>query len=253
MNNQAPLAKLVNSLVSAPKGSANSPKKGKKKSKKSRKARGTVNGTRALGSDSQGPLMLKTEQFATYTPMATFTVTSGTTPGGIRVRGRELIQALNSGSSAAGAFGAANTLLAGIIRLVPSAFPRLNAYTSIYEFYKFHKAKLMFQSTRPTTAQGVSMIAVDYDAKDTVPSTTIGMMRNISSSMSNIYADNATVVLGTLSRLPKFATQQDGSSDLAQLYQASILYAFEGLASTEVNTPQGYMVAEYDVEFFTPQ
>ena len=111
----------------------------------------------------------------------------------------------------------------------------------------------MFQSTRPTTAQGVSEIAVDYDAKDTFPTSTVGMMRNISSSMSNIYADNATLVSGRLARLPKYATSQNVSSDTDQTTQAVILYGFEGLAASEVNTPQGYMVVQYDVEFFTPQ
>ncbi len=253
--NQSPLTKLVNQLTSPQKAGNGSRKKNKNPSRRRRsnKAKSSVAGADALGTRGQGPQMLKTEQFATYAPLSTFTVSKGSTPGGVRVRGRELIQALNSGSSAAGGFGANNTTLAGLIRLVPSSFPRLNAYSSIYEFYKFHRAKAMFQSTRPTTAQGVSELAVDYDAKDTVPSTTVGMMRNISSSMSNIYADNACEVSGALSRLPKYATAQDGSADLDQINQANLLYAFEGLATTEVNTPQGYLVVEYDVEFFTPQ
>ena len=94
-------------------------------------------------------------------------------------------------------------------------------------------------------------MAVDYDAKDPAPTSTVGMMRNISSSMSNVYADNACEVRGSLSRLPKYATGQTSSPDVDQTTQALVYYAFEGV--TGVNTSQGYLVVEYDVEFFTPQ
>lgn len=236
----------------APPRNPAAPSKSKKNKKNKKTAKSAVPGTQAMGSRAQGPQQLTTQQFATYAPLTTFTVEKGSTPGGIRVRGRELLQALNSGSSAAGAFGANNTTSAGNVLLNPVSFPRLTAYSTIYEFYKFHSATLMFQSTRPTTAAGVSMIAVDYDQKDAAPTSTVNMMRNISSSMSNIYANNGCKVLGTLSRLPKYVCVEPASLDVDQVYQASIFYAFEGLASTEVNTAQGYLVCDYDVEFFTP-
>jgi hypothetical protein len=224
--------------------------KGGKKSKKQSKAPVAPKGQRALGFAGTGPQQLKNEQFAAYTPLTTFAVTQGSTPGGIRVRGRELVQALPSGLTTL-LFGANNTTSAAAVNILPGNFPRLSAYSSIYEFYKFHKAKIMFQSNQPTTAGGVSMIAVDYDAKDSAPTTSILMMRNISSSMSNIYADNACEVLGSLSRLPKYATSEATSSDNNQVIQAIAWYAFEGV--TGVNAAQGYLVVEYDVEFFTPQ
>ncbi len=246
MNATAPLSKLVNALTNPPKGGGN-----KKKSKKPRQSRKqSVSGQRALGTNAQGPLMLKNEQFATYAPLTTFSVAKGSTPGGIRIRGRELIQALNSGLTTL-VFGGNNLTTAGRLFLIPTNFPRLGAYTPIYEFYKFHRAKAIFQSNQPTTAGGVSILAVDYDAKDAIPATTVDMMRNISSSMSNVYADNACEISGALSRLPKFATGQATSSDPDQVNQASILYAFEGV--TGANVAQGYLVVEYDVEFFTPQ
>ena len=194
--------------------------------------------------------MLKSEQFATYAHLQTFSVSAGTTPGGIRVRGRELIQALNSGLTTL-VFGANNTNAAVSLPLTPVSFPRLTSYVNLYEFYVFHRAKAIFQSNQPTTAGGVSMLAVDYDVKDAVPSSSVGMMRNISSSMSNIYADNACVISKSLSRLPRYCTSQATSTDSAQLNQANVLYAFEGV--TGVNAAQGYLVIEYDVEFFTPQ
>lgn len=258
--NQTPLTKLVSQLTSPqPRGSGINKNAKRKKTKnssgrrRSNRATATVRGTVALGTSRQGPLQLTTEQFASYAPLSTFHVSAGTTPGGIRVRGRELVLSLNSGSSAVGGFGANNGTSAGTHNLNPSGFPRLNSYVGIYEYYKFHYAKAMFQSTRPTTTNGVAMLAVGYDVKDNPPTSSQGMMRNISSSMSHVYADNGCQVLGALSRLPRYATSEDNSSDGAQVNQAVFWYAFEGLASTEVNTPQGYLVVEYDVEFFTPQ
>jgi len=229
------------------------PKGGKKKKSSKKKAAAVNAAAPALGTNRQGPQMLKQPQLATYAPLVAFNVATGSTYGGVRIRGKELIQALNSGSSAAGGFGGNNTTSAGTLNLWPQSFPRLNAYTPIYEFYKFHYIKAIFQSSRPTTSSGVCELAIDYDAKDTAPTSTVGMMRNISSSMSNIYADNNCQMLGSLSRLPKYITNSTTALDTDQELQGIFLYAFEGLASTEVNTPQGYLVVEYDVEFFTPQ
>lgn len=236
-----------------PKNASNSNgKKNKNSSRKRRsnKAKGQrVPSTQALGTRLSGPLQLKTEQFAAYAPLSTFEVRTGSTPGGIRVRGRELIQSMANGATTL-LFGADGGVLARAIDLDPGTFPRLTVYQQIYEMYKFHKAKVLFQSSQPTTAQGVAILAVDYDAKDTAPGSTSGMMRNISSAMSNVYADCALEIEGKLSRLDKYVCSEGSAIDVNQVTQANILYAFEGTVGTSV--PQGYLVIEYDVEFFTP-
>ena len=247
-NQKSPIVQLVDSLTKPPQNGGGRKKKSNRKSKKTKST--GVRGQQGLGTVAQGPLMLKQEQFAAYVPLQTFSVAKGTTPGGVRVRGRELIQSLTSGLTTL-VFGANNLTTAAGFELNPGNFPRLASYASIYEFYKFHKAKAMFQSNQPTTASGVSEIAVDYDAKDAVPSSTVTMMRNISSSMSNIYADNACVIDGSLSRLPRFVTSQTSGADRDQYIQAVVWYAFEGVVGT--NASQGYLLIEYDVEFFTPQ
>lgn len=116
----------------------------------------------------------------------------------------------------------------------------------------FHTARIMFQSNQPTTATGVIEIAVDYDAKDSAPTSTIQMMRNISSAMANIYADCACDVVKKLSRLPRYNTAEVSGSDADQVNQAVVYLATEGSNATASSTV-GYLMIEYDVEFFTPQ
>lgn len=117
--------------------------------------------------------------------------------------------------------------------------------------YVFHSAVIRFQSNQPTTATGVVAIAVDYDAKDALPTNMIGMMRNVSSSMSNVYANSGALVDKRLSRLPKYLTASP-SPDLDQTIQANVLVASEGIGVAAITTI-GYLFIEYDVEFFTPQ
>jgi len=208
-----------------------------------RKKKG-VPGRIAIGTNLSAPLNLKSQQFAAWTPLQTFSVTTGSTPGGIRVRGRELLTTVTSGPTA-------SLFSVSGVPLNPSNFPRLGAYVPIYEMFVFHVARAMYQSNQPTTAAGVVELAFDYDAKDALPSTTVGMMRNISSAMSNIYADCACDLKKSLSRLPKYNTAEGSSSDLDQVNQALLLVATEGFQTASIVV--GYLLVEYDVEFFTPQ
>lgn len=181
--------------------------------------------------------------------MELYRVSQGTTPGGIRVRGQELIQVLTSASTTL-VFGANNNTNAGTFNMTPVNFPRLSQIAPTYEMYKFHECSVYFQSNQPTTAAGVAEIAIDYDSKDSTPSTSVAMMRNISSSMSNVYSDLEVTLLGSLSRLPRYYVSEDTSPDVSQTIQAKAYYSFEGV--TGVNAAQGYMVIRYDIEFFTP-
>ncbi len=173
----------------------------------------------------------------------------GSTPGGIRVRGRELIQSLISGSTTL-LFGANGTTTSASIGLNPLVFPRLSAYAPIYEEYFFHDAIVEFQSNQPTTSTGVSIISVDYDNNDANPASTVAMMRNITASMSNVYANNACEIKGSLSRLKRYYAASSGANGI-DTNQAAIYYAFEGVVPT--SSSMGYICVEYDVEFFTPQ
>lgn len=182
--------------------------------------------------------------------MEQYKVQGGSTPGGARVTGQSLVAALPSGLTTL-LFGANNTTSAYGIPLSPISIPRLASIALTYEFYKFHNCKVKFQSNQPTTAGGVVELAVDHDGKDTAPTTSIAMMRNISSAMANVYSDLEINVPGSLARLPKYIVSSDASSDLDQLYQGIVYTAFEGVVGT--NAAQGYLLIQYDIEFFTPQ
>jgi len=181
-----------------------------------------------------------------------FEITKASTPGGIRVRGRELIGAVTLSAASTGAFQIANISGNPGLSLNPAAFPRLAVYNPIYEMFKFHNAMILFQSNQPTTVAGEIALCVDYDAKDNAPTSIIGIMRNISSTMSNIYSDCSLEALSSLSRLPKYVTTETVTPDLNQYLQAVAYASVEGYTGASGATV-GYIIVQYDVEFFTPQ
>lgn len=201
-------------------------------------------------------LDLTRSQFTATSPLNLFEVSTGSTPGGIRVKGRELIGAVTSIAASTGAFALMNISSASgvgpVVFLTPASFPRLSAYVPIYEYFKFHKADVLVQANQPTTMSGEVIMSIDYDASDSPPANTVAMMRNISSTMANIYSDASLQIIGSLSRLPKFITSSTGGDDPDQLLQAAIYVAQEGVTAT-AGQGLGYVVVQYDVEFYTPQ
>lgn len=198
-------------------------------------------------------LNLTGPQNTSVDPLSVFKVAPGSTPGGIRAKGREMVGSVNSAAAiVAGAFTLLRVGATTSILLVPATFPRLNAYTPIYEYYKFHTVKYSFVSNQPTTAGGTIMMGVEYDVKDNPPASSIAIMRNLGSTMANIYSAMETRASSLLSRLPKYATSEDTATDIAQINQARLDIACEGI-TVGAATTFGYLVVEYDVEFFTPQ
>jgi len=196
-------------------------------------------------------LSLNNVQFTATTPLALLNVTAGSTPGGVRVKGRELIGSVAPGAALTGVFAQLNINGTTPFGLHPANFGRLAAYSPIYEFYKFHSANLIFQANQPTTAIGAVLIAADHDAKDAAPANAVSMMRNVSSTMSNIYSDSSLTVLGSMSRLNKYVCAQSLAPDNDQIVQANIYVAAEGV-SAALGAVLGYVIISYDVEFFTP-
>jgi len=256
----SPLNNLVNNLTRSSSQKQRKQRNTRKKNPLNRD-RGTASrgmrvrdpGTRTPTTRRDNMLDLTRDQFTATSPLNLFTIATGSTPGGIRVRGRELVGAATAQSASTGAIF--NLLVNGItppFYINPVNFPRLSAYLPIYEWYKFHKVSVLFQANQPTTAVGELLMCVDYDAKDATPATAVAFMRNITSTMCNIYSDASCQVLGSLSRLPKFATAQGTSSDLDQVNQASLFLAGEGI-TTASGAGLGYVILQYDIEFFTPQ
>jgi hypothetical protein len=202
---------------------------------------------------SDNVLSLTRSQFTATNPLNLFSISPGSTPGGVRVKGRELISVIQVPSVAGGFQTVFPVGLGGsFLALSPVNFPRLNAYTGLYDWYLFHRADLLFQSNQGTTQTGEVLIAVDYDVKDAALTSSVQMMRNITSVMSNIYSDCSCTCLGSLSRLSRFATSQSNQTDPAQLYQAAIYVATEGFVAPTIMYNVGYLVVQYDVEFYAP-
>jgi hypothetical protein len=206
----------------------------------------------------RGPVgqSLTSAQFTATSPLNLFTTTPGSSPGGIRVKGRELIGAVEktSNNNTWQLCEIISPLPGVVVGLNPRFFPRLSSYTALYDLYVFHSATFILQSSSPTTAGGSWMMCLDYDVKDDPPASTMQMLRNVSSSIANVYSDQSCVTVKSLARLPKFFTEENNSSgtDVAQEIQAQLFVACEGFAGAE-NTPLGYVICEYDIEFFSPQ
>jgi len=198
-------------------------------------------------------LSLTRAQFTATTPQNYWEFVKASTPGGLRVKARELIGSVASAAALTGIFNVLNVGTFGNnAPLSPIIFARLATIGAAFEFYIFHKADLLFSSNQPTTAAGEILMCVDYDSKDNVPTTSIGMMRNITATMANVYSDASCQVLKSLARLPRFVVAQDNATDKDQLDQATIYVAAEGVVTVGA-AALGYLIIEYDVEFFAPQ
>jgi len=96
-------------------------------------------------------------------------------------------------------------------------------------------------------------MSIDYDPTDAAPVSTSAQMRNISSSMANVYSDASLQLLGSLSRLPRYETLGTTTlTEALQQAQGMLTVATEGFVAAAA-TSVGYIIADYDVEFFTPQ
>jgi len=249
-NQSQPLNQLVGTLNQALSMRAKA-KNAPKRPKKTNRAKGL---SRNQGSRPGGTgLALTRTQFTATSPLNLFTVRTGSTPGGVRVSGRELINSVTL-AAATGVFQVSTAFpgTTGTSSIIaPSVFPRLNAYVPIYEYFIFHKLDYLFQSNQPTTQAGEIILSVDYDPTDSAPTNVSAMMRNVSSTMANIYSDASLQVLESLSRLKRYETSAASSETLQQL-QGMLTVAVQGYVNASASTV-GYIIAQYDVEFFTPQ
>jgi hypothetical protein len=159
---------------------------------------------------------------------------------------------------AAGVWQASTAFPGGVVtpsssNITVSSFPRLGAYGTIYEYFQFKKLSILFQSNQPTTQAGAIIVSVDYDPTDAAPTSTTLQMRNISSTMANVYSDCSLEVLASLSRLPKYETTPTTTITTAlQQVQGVLCVATEGYINAAASTV-GYIIAQYDIELMTPQ
>jgi hypothetical protein len=192
MNNQTSkkIAKIVNVTAKAV-----------NKRKPRRKARGRAIGlSRNPGSRSDVSLSLTRGQFTATSPQLYWEFVRASTPGGLRVRGREMLGSVVAPGAIAGLFTLLNIGSSGSNPpLNPATFPRLSQISLAFAQFIFYKIDLLFQSNQPTTTAGEVLVAFDYDAKSNSPTSSLGIMRNVSSTMANIYSDCSCQALSTLS------------------------------------------------------
>lgn len=215
----------------------------KNRRKKKTKTQKALNKEKKMVTDGSDVLQLRSSQTVNFMSALEFKVSTGSTPGGIRVRGREMVATVLNGTSAL--FAVTNYILA------PPTFQRLGAFAPIYEEYFFHKANVIFQPSGGTQLSGAVSLWIDYDPGDAIETSQISAARNISYAMSNVYAVNACECLGTLSRLKRFLTTANASTTPLQIQQSQFRVATEGIPAP-FSAPVGYLFVWYDVEFFAP-
>lgn len=182
------------------------------------------------------------------------TVSQGSTPGGIRMKGRELFTGAYSGAGTVGGFGGDSLSTAAIVTLHPSRCNRLAQVAKTYDEYFFHSATITFVPNQPTTAPGNFFLGYDPNPGDSAWTSAIMVMSNFNSAMSNTYATSCIQILGKMARLNRFLTDTTVTAEqnLNQIYQGHVGYAFQGWSGT-AGTLLGFLVITYDIEFFSPQ
>jgi hypothetical protein len=242
--------------MNAPKQINTSRPKGRP-SKKSNKRFDSNPSSKQLGRNprkNDTSLALTRSQFTATSPQNYWEFLPASTPGGLRVKGRELIGAASAPSALTGGFSTLNvTIPTGVsnsVALNPGfTFPRLGNIAQAFQEFKFHKADLCFQANQPTTSSGEVLVCAVYDAAASTPSSSTSMMRNITSTMANIYSNASCQILGKLSRLPRYFNSTTTGDDTT--IEALFFVAVEGVTAASAAT-LGYIAIEYDVEFFTP-
>ncbi len=180
----------------------------------------------------------------------------------MRIKGREYLGAVRASAATAGVilfdYNIWNTPLTAqtVIDLRPAALMRGQAYASIFEEYFFHRAKIMFASSLPTTQTGSLALDIEFDVTAPQPSPgNFGAVANhMVATVDNVYSGASLEWPGTLSNynryFNRFGTVTEENTDLRQ----SIQQVLTGVCSTSIpiNTPIGHLMIEYDLEFYTP-
>lgn len=137
-----------------------------------------------------------------------------------------------------------------------TTFPWLSAIAGRFESYLFRRLHFIYEPICPTTTPGAVMMAVDYDALDTAPTSKVSLMSYRGAVRSAPW--NITRFDATRGDLRKFGVQrfvragaQPANSDLKTYDVGNLQIATQNTPSTP--TTLGELYVEYEVEFYTPQ
>ena len=137
-----------------------------------------------------------------------------------------------------------------------TTFPWLSAIAGRFESYLFRRLHFIYEPICPTTTPGAVMMAVDYDAVDTAPTSKVALMAYRGAVRSAPW--NITRFDATRGDLRKFGVQRfvrttanPANTDLKTYDVGNLQLATQNTPATP--TTLGELYVEYEVEFFTPQ
>lgn len=137
-----------------------------------------------------------------------------------------------------------------------TAFPWLSAIAANYESYTFKKLSYRYVPLCPTSTQGRVTMAIDYDARDAIP-TSKAVLSQYQGAIATPVWQQAVYVAQPLN-LTKFAKQRyvsgastPASSDVKTYHLGQLILATSNTPAAA--TSLGELWVEYDVEFQTPQ
>lgn len=129
-------------------------------------------------------------------------------------------------------------------------FPWLSVLARNFEKYRFRRLKFEFESSQPTTAQGMTMLAFDLDASDPAPTSKVQLMSYQGASRANVWEPQATSLPEQQPPLYVRVGTQPTSTDIKTYDAANLWFGTAGEASVTVI---GELYVEYEVELHVPQ
>nr|QYF49934.1 MAG: hypothetical protein 2 [Hubei sediment noda-like virus 3] len=137
-----------------------------------------------------------------------------------------------------------------------TTFPWLSAVAGRFESYLFRRLHFIYEPICPTTTPGAVMMAVDYDAVDTAPTSKVALMSYRGAVRSAPW--NITRFDATRGDLRKFGIQRfvrttgnPAGTDLKTYDVGNLQLATQNTPAAP--TTLGELYVEYEVELYTPQ
>ncbi len=178
-----------------------------------------------------------------------YRILPGSTEGGIRVIGRDLLGTALSATSAAGA-AVVQSIRMGV-QGGDNWVTRLETFASLFDLWKIHKVSATFVSSQPTTAAGQLYLGVSREAPNfySAPTTVAQVMRYLKAAMGPAYANITTETDSQNNQVLWYSTDNGGAADSGSGIPATLIVASDGFASAVV---PGKILLDYDVEFSQP-
>lgn len=129
-------------------------------------------------------------------------------------------------------------------------FPWLSVLARNFEKYRFRRLRFEFESSQPTTAQGMTMLAFDLDASDPAPASKLQLMSYQGASRANVWEAQRTSLPEQQPPLYVRVGTQPVNTDIKTYDAANLWFGTSGEAGVTVI---GELYVEYEVELHVPQ